>query len=206
MRVDGLVLFFRMSISCFFFNFELHFDENAIEYVENFISGCSQSEINRMLPKADERRRYSKRTLSYESMQLHQPKRPKIDDQIDIDFEDFREKENSLSPQEVNENFVLENLTLEKAVAIAEVTLSKLPDTMPVFFAKDYDKLVKAGTIGNEDITILLMTNLLTENGLGPGVANIEARDNKKRERENDDERGDEEKVICLFLHSNFLS
>ncbi|XP_044752882.1 symplekin isoform X2 [Coccinella septempunctata] len=155
--------------------------------------GCSQSDINRMLPKTEERKRYAKRTLSFESLQLHQPKRQKIDDHVDIDFDDFKEK--GMSPQEVNEKFVSEKLTLQKVIEIVEVTLNKLPDTMPSTFGKDYEKLVKAGSVGNEEITIMILANLLTEYGVGPGGRSLESSDTKKRERENDDEKGDEDKA-----------
>ncbi|XP_045470394.1 symplekin [Harmonia axyridis] len=170
----------------------------ASDYIEQITPilielGCSQSEINRMLPKTEERKRYAKRTLSFESLQLHQPKRKKVEDHINVEFEDFQEKR--LTPQEINEKFVLEKLNLLKVVEIVEVTLVELPDNMPSSFAKDYDKLLKAGSVGNEEITVMMLATLLTENGLGPGGPVVESNDSKKRERENDDDKGDEDKA-----------
>ncbi|KAL3281104.1 hypothetical protein HHI36_004328 [Cryptolaemus montrouzieri] len=156
--------------------------------------GFSQNDITKMIPKAEERRKYTKRTLSFESLQLHQPKRQKIDAEIDVDAEESKDRK--LTPEEINEKFVADKLTLEKVVEIIEISLTKLPDTMPVSFTKDYDKFVKAGSVGNKEIIHMLMANLLTENGLGPGGPIEKSEDKgKKREREGDDDRGDEDKA-----------
>lgn len=151
-----------------------------------YIIGCTQQEINKLVPKAEDRRRYNKRMLSSESLIQQNNKRARLDPSV---YDDEDENESLfLTPQEANEQFILENLTLEKAVYLIFTHIPKLPSVAPTEFLGDYEVFVTQGNIGKIHLANVLAQQF-TESKVGPGVQ-IEAKqkaveaDRKKREKE----------------------
>lgn len=149
--------------------------------------GCSQFEISKMIPKSEERRKYAKRTLSLESQQLYNPKRPRLEDnnlqQMEQDIIDKK-----LTPLEINEKFILENLSIDRVIQIIEVSFKNLPNAAPSSFLKDYDKYVQGGTVGKIEIIATLLGMQFLEKSLGPGgklLDDINQRDKKDEKSEN---------------------
>lgn len=95
-----------------------------------------------MIPKADERRKYNKRMLSAESLVVQQNiKRARLEDPSHNDVEETFDP--LLTPQEVNEQFILDNLTLEKAVYLIVTSIPKLPlQVSPTFHLANNLKIV----------------------------------------------------------------
>ncbi|KAG5864258.1 hypothetical protein JTB14_019630 [Gonioctena quinquepunctata] len=169
----------------------------AYEYVDQISPilselGCSQSEINKFLPKSDERRKYKKRTLSSESLVQQSVKRARVERSFD-----FEESEPQLTPQEANEQFILENLSLEKAVYLIFTNIPKLPNTVPTAFIKDYAEFVNSGNIGKIHLANVLAKQF-TEANIGPGSKIVEKRkspeQSKKRNRDTEEGKDDREK------------
>ncbi|CAH1966093.1 unnamed protein product [Acanthoscelides obtectus] len=129
--------------------------------------GCSQQEINKMIPKADERRKYNKRMLSSESL-IHQSAMKRRLEHEPMDAEDVP-VESQLTPQEINEQFIMENLTLEKAVYLIVTNIPKLPPTLPPDFVRDYADFVTSGNIGKVHVANVMAAQF-TEAGVGPGA------------------------------------
>ncbi|KAJ8916157.1 hypothetical protein NQ315_016296 [Exocentrus adspersus] len=159
--------------------------------------GCSQQEITKLISKPEERKKYNKRTLSSEST-IHQiSKKPRLE-QSPFEFDDTNDSQ-FLTPQEANEQFILENLTLEKAVYLIFTHIPKLPNAMPPDFVGDYQKYFKGGTIGKIPLANVLAEQF-TEAGVGPGVK-VPVREtapettSKKREREPDETKEEKEKL-----------
>ncbi|CAH1176158.1 unnamed protein product [Phaedon cochleariae] len=162
----------------------------AYEYVSKITPillelGCSQSEINKMIPKADERRKYNKRALSSESLVVQQSvKRARLE-QPSFDIEETVDPQ--LTPQEANEQFILENLSLEKAVYLIFTNIPKLPNTVPADFISDYAEFVSSGNIGKIHLANI-MAKQFTEAKVGPGSKIVEKQKSpeltKKRSRE----------------------
>ncbi|CAH0557110.1 unnamed protein product [Brassicogethes aeneus] len=155
--------------------------------------GCSQSDITKATSKPEDRKKYTKRTLSAESSVQSAAKKPKLD--TNYDYEDANEIGVALTPIETNEQFVNENLSVDKAVYLMMTSIPKLPSTMPQDFAKVYNKYVHSGRIGKAHCVHLLAKQLL-DNRLGPG-GKMEPPPqkekepeviSKKREREVDEE------------------
>ncbi|KAJ8979540.1 hypothetical protein NQ317_017688 [Molorchus minor] len=176
--------------------------------------GCTQQEITRAIPKADDRRKYSKRSLSSESLVYQLSKKPRLDTNFDFDNDTNDALDNVfLNPQEANEQFILENLTLEKAVYLIFTHIPKLPNTVPPEFLNDYAKFYKTGNIGKLYLAAVLGEQF-TEANVGPG-AKIAAREkalevSKKREREQEEEKEKpppkKEKVKVLRIKTLKLS
>lgn len=169
-----------------------------------YFTGCTSQEINKLLPKADERRRYQKRTLSSESLIQQNNKRARLDPNV---FDDEDENESLfLNPQEANEQFILENLSLEKAVYLIFTHIPKLPSVAPTEFLKDYETYVTQGYIGKIHLANVLAQQF-TEAKVGPGVQ-IEAKqkaieaERKKREKE---EELKNEKVRKSYSRYKFI-
>ncbi|XP_063902796.1 symplekin isoform X2 [Zophobas morio] len=142
----------------------------AYEFVEKLTPmltdlGYSQQEISKMVPKAEERRKYCKRTLSMESLQIYN-KKPRLDPQIDFDNDTNDSEPQSL--QEINEQFVMENFTLEKAVQLIFSSINKLPTTMPFEFSKEYSKFVDSGRVGQVEILAKILATQMTEASVSP--------------------------------------
>ncbi|XP_030752389.1 symplekin [Sitophilus oryzae] len=160
--------------------------------------GCSQNDINKMLPKIEDRRKYQKRSLGLDALSQQLSKKPRIDPLLLVDLEDNDSNQTPLSPQDVNEKFILDNLTLEKAIYLIITNIPKLPLTMPASFAKDYSKYVSSGRIGKEHLAGALAVQFV-EAKVGPGVDVIpEKPESNKRKRDNkevDEPKGKEEKI-----------
>lgn len=170
----------------------------SYDYVSNISCilldlGCSQSEINKMIPKADERRKYNKRMLSAESLVVQQNiKRARLEDPSHNDVEETFDP--LLTPQEVNEQFILDNLTLEKAVYLIVTSIPKLPLQPPSEFIRDYADYVNSGNIGRIHLANALAKQF-TEANIGPGknVKQKTPTESKKRARE-EEAKEDKEK------------
>ncbi|XP_074025533.1 symplekin scaffold protein [Leptinotarsa decemlineata] len=171
----------------------------AYEYVDQISPilselGCSQSEINKLIPKSDERKKYKKRTLSSESLVQKSVKRARLDhNSFDID----ESTDSQLTPLEANEQFILENLTLEKAVYLIFTNIPKLPNTVPTDFIKDYAEFVNLGNIGKIHLANVLAKQF-TQANVGPGKKIAEKlkslEQSKKRSRESEDNKDEREK------------
>lgn len=153
-----------------------------------------------MIPKADERRRYNKRMLSSESLIQQNSKRARLDPNV---FDDDDEIDSQfLTPQEANEQFILENLTLAKAVYLIFTHIPKLPNTAPTDFLKEYASFVSQGNIGKIHLANVLAQQF-TMAQIGPGV-HIEARQKvieaEKKKREKEEESKNEKVTYFIFV------
>lgn len=161
------------------------------------LSGCTQQEINKLTPKAEDRRKYNKRTLSSESLIQQSSKRARLDQSM---FDDEEENDTvHLTPQEANEQFILENLTLEKAVYLIFTHIPKLPSSAPTEFIRDYEIFVAQGNIGKIHLANVLAQQFI-EAKVGPGVqieTKQRAMDAEKKKREREEEMKNEKVDIC---------
>ncbi|KAB0797876.1 hypothetical protein PPYR_08869 [Photinus pyralis] len=137
----------------------------SFDYLESLTTmlvelGYSMQELERMLPKADERRRYVKRSLNDE--QLQPTKRPRLE-------QDPNSEQQKLAT-DINEKFVLEKLNIDIAVQLVLKTLPKLPQTMPNQFKIDYSAFIKMGHVGELKVLGKMVAIQLLEAGLGPGA------------------------------------
>lgn len=162
-----------------------------------FFLGCSQQDITKLIPKLEDRKRYNKRTLSLESSVMQTAKKPRIDPST-FELDDTSDSQ-FITPQEANEQFILENLTLEKAVYLIFTHIPKLPNTIPPNFVADYQKYFKGGNVGKIALANVLAEQF-TDANVGPG-AKIVVKErtpeitNKKREREPEEAKEEKEKV-----------
>lgn len=122
--------------------------------------GYTQQDITKMLPKAEERRKYCKRSLSMESLQIYN-KKPRLDPHIDFDNDT-----NDSETQDFNEVFLMENFKLEKVVQLVISSMSQLPAQVPNEFIKEYGKYVEDGKIGNVNFLTKTLANYLTDAGI----------------------------------------
>ncbi|XP_060516392.1 symplekin [Cylas formicarius] len=147
----------------------------AFEYISRLTPllldlGYLQQDINKMIPKAEERRKYQRRTLSLESSIEQLSKRPRLEQVSSMDYDDTNDSNfPSMTPQEVNEKFIMENLTIEKAIYLIFTNVPKLPNIMPASFVKDYGKYVLSGRIGREYLAEALAAQFLAAK-VGPGA------------------------------------
>ncbi|EFA02993.1 Symplekin-like Protein [Tribolium castaneum] len=170
----------------------------AYEFVEKLTPmltdlGYSQQDILKMVPKPDERRKYCKRTLSVESLQIYN-KRPRLDPQIE--FDNDTNDSDSQTLQELNENFVSENFTLERAVQMVFASMSKLPATMSPDFAKEYGKYVDSGKVGQFDVLTKLIATYLTEAGVSPSSKSFAKKVEEFRQQEKEEEDKEEKEKL----------
>jgi symplekin len=170
----------------------------AYEFVEKLTPllidlGYSQQDIIKIVPKAEERRKYCKRTLSLESLQIYN-KRPRLDPQIEFDNDTNDSEPQSL--QDLNEQFVAENFSLERAVQLIFSSISKLPSTMPSEFNKEYGKYLESGKIGQVDVVTKILASQFTEAGISPpGRALLKRSDEIRLEKELEEEKEEKEKL-----------
>lgn len=182
------------------------------QYCNNLkiLSGCTQQEINKLTPKAEDRRKYNKRTLSSESLIKQSSKRARLDPSMFMDDEDIDSL--LLTPQEANEQFILENLTLEKAVYLIFTHIPKLPSSAPTEFIRDYEIFVAQGNIGKIHLANVLAQQFI-ETKVGPGVqieAKQKAMEAEKKKREKEEEIKNEKVAIlncniCYVFEYLFL-
>ncbi|KAL1491323.1 hypothetical protein ABEB36_011936 [Hypothenemus hampei] len=161
--------------------------------------GYSQSEITKMIPKAEDRRKYQKRTLLD---QVERPaKKPRTSKVVESQVTSIEDEEpdkvtSSQTPEEVNTRFIMNNLTIEKAIYLIITNIPKMPLNMPTSFKNNYAKYVSSGRIGKQYLAEIL-ANQFVEAKVGPGV-NVkpeERIESTKRKRELPDEvKLDEEK------------
>ncbi|KAF7266373.1 hypothetical protein GWI33_020398 [Rhynchophorus ferrugineus] len=160
--------------------------------------GCSQNDINKMIPKIEERRKYQKRSLSSENLQQPVAKKFRSDVIPSFDLEDNDTNLVPMTPLAANEKFVFDNLTVEKAVYLVMTSIPKLPPVVPPSFLKDYAKYVFSGRIGKEHIASCMASQFLDAK-VGPGVDIVcpEKLDTNKRKRDRDaDELKEREEKI----------
>lgn len=153
-----------------------------------------------MVPKPDERRKYCKRTLSMESLQIYN-KRPRLDPQIEFD-NDSNDSFGSQSLQDLNEQFVSENFSLEKVVQMIFSSMSKLPNSMSSEFSREYGKYVDSGRVGQVDVLVKILASYLTEAGISPTSKGFQKKveEIKTQEKEIEEEKDEREKVNITFF------
>lgn len=150
--------------------------------------GYTQQDVTKMIPKPEDRRKYSKRVLSAESsIQSSASKRARLDTNFDYEDNDSLPE----APFIWSEQTLLENLTLEKTVYLIITTISKLPSTMPYGFRENYNKYVKSGNINKNTLASILINQFVDAEIVPKSSKNLHDKEldviNKKRERENDD-------------------
>ncbi|CAG9771248.1 unnamed protein product [Ceutorhynchus assimilis] len=159
--------------------------------------GCTQNEINKLVPRSDERRKYQKRTLAESSERAskrarvertHEEEVPVIQLQPE-EIEEEEELSLAKTPQEANEKFINTNLTVEKAIYLIFTNIPKLPINMPASFNKEYAKYVSSGRIGKQYLAEVLAAQFVDAK-VGPGV-NVKVEEKleqtNKRKRDNED-------------------
>lgn len=135
--------------------------------------------------------------MSLESSIIQIAKKPRIEPSA-FELDDTNDSQ-FMTPQEANEQFILENLTLEKAVYLIFTHIPKLPNAIPPSFIIDYQKYFKGGNVGKIPLANVLAEQF-TEANVGPG-AKIVVKErtpettNKKREREPEEAKEEKEKV-----------
>lgn len=145
-----------------------------------------------MIPKPEERKRYSKRTLSMESLQIYN-KRPRLEPHID--FNNDSNDSDSPTLEDLNEQAIQKNFSLEKAVQLIFSSINNLPATMPVEFAREYNKYVEAGTVGQTNLLVKLLTSQIIEAGISTSIKNtIKKNEEQKLEDMDVEEEKDEPK------------
>ncbi|KAH1013541.1 hypothetical protein HUJ04_002523 [Dendroctonus ponderosae] len=166
--------------------------------IKRELPGCSQSEISKMVPKSEDRRKYQKRALPDPTERAAKRARTEPINEITIDED---EPETSIgapqTPLEANEKFINDNLTIDKAIYLIFTNIPKLPLNMPASFHKDYAKFVLSGRIGKNHLAEALAAQFV-EAKVGPGV-NIkpeEKPESAKRKRDIDDVNTEEETVF----------
>lgn len=162
--------------------------------------GCNTQEINKMIPKSDERRKYNKRTLSSESLVQQSMKKPRLTVTESEYIDEFIDP--NLTPLEINEQYILENLTLEKAVYLIVTNIPKLPTAVLPDFIKDYAPFSSTGNIGKIHLASVMAKQFI-EAGVGPGIkvvpkevsseVSIRKSSNRKRDRECEDIQSDKD-------------
>lgn len=158
--------------------------------------GSTPQEIARVLPKVDESRKYNKRALPQEGE--NDPKRIKLEDKSSEE-DNYTKQQRAIT---MNENYLIEKLTLPTASEIVLKGLLELPQKMPNNFKVDYNEALKKGKPGEVKTVARLMAELFVENGVGPGSSIIgkgvllrkQEDIKKKRPREDDDEQ---EPQVC---------
>lgn len=168
--------------------------------------GCSSSEINKVLPKPDERRKYTKRKMPTEAPQIS--KKPRIETPPEPE-ETTAEKQQKVA-NEVNEKYILDNLTLEKAVHLVITGLNKIPNSMPSNFTNNYSGFVKNAQVGQPKIIAKLLAKQFFEADVGPGTKAAAKAVIKSSKVTDDDkmeiEDGKEEKEKVFKIHLHFFS
>lgn len=129
--------------------------------------GCSSSEINKVLPKLEERRKYAKRKIPTESPQIS--KKARIETPPEVEETTSAEKQQKVA-NEVNEKYILDNLTLEKAVHLVITGLNKTPNSMPSHFTNEYSVFVKNAQVGQPKVIAKLLAKQFFEADVGPGT------------------------------------
>ncbi|KAF5275676.1 hypothetical protein FQA39_LY06788 [Lamprigera yunnana] len=172
----------------------------AFDYLDNVTSmltelGYTQQEVQKMIPKIDERRRYIKR--SYVDEQPQHSKKARIDKDLDSEPQKLA--------TEINEKFVYEKLNIDTGVQLVLSTLPKLPSIMPHQFKIDYTAFVKMGHVGELKLLAKMLAIQLLEAGLGPGVEALKNHDvvkekspiieNNKKKDEDEDKSHKKERV-----------
>lgn len=164
--------------------------------------GCSSSEINKILPKPEERRKYAKRKVPTESQQIS--KRPRIGTPPEIEETTALERQQKVA-NEVNEKYVLDNLTLEKAVHLVITGLNKIPNNMPSSFSNEYLVFVKNAQVGQPKVIAKLLAKQFFEADVGPGTKAAAKAVIKSSKVVDDDkieiEDGKEEKEKVFFFN-----
>ncbi|XP_018561363.1 symplekin isoform X1 [Anoplophora glabripennis] len=158
--------------------------------------GCTQQDIAKLIPKLEDRKKYNKRTLSTESSVQQIVKKPRLE-ASSFELDDTNDSQFD-TPQEANEHFILENLTLEKAVYLIFTHIPKLPNTIPPNFVADYQKYFKGGNVGKMPLANVLAEQF-TEARVGPGAKVVVKErtpetNSKKRERESEETKDEKEK------------
>ncbi|XP_017776938.1 PREDICTED: symplekin [Nicrophorus vespilloides] len=157
--------------------------------------GLTQNEINKMIPKVDENRKYTKRTLSPDT-QERATKKPRLDiAENDPDYDLVVKQKQAL---EVNENFIKDKLSKNLTVELVLKGLYDVPSRMPSIFKTDYAESLKLGPAGDIGIVAKLLSEQMVEAGVGPGSKiigktmlikdKLENKESKKRLRDEDDE------------------
>lgn len=124
-------------------------------------------EIAKLLPKAEERKKYIKRPMpQQESQQVS--KKPRLEKEPEVDTDTYEKQQKKAL--ELNEKYVTENLTMEKVVHFVVTGLNSIPATMPAQFVTEYGKQVKAGQVGQLKMIAKLMAAQFLEAGVGPGA------------------------------------
>lgn len=126
--------------------------------------GCTSQEITKLLPKPEERKRYSKRSLNTESTQI--AKKARLETQPANDGLEKQQK----AALEANEKYIIDGLTLEKAVSLIVTGLNKVPAAMPNFFSDEYAVFVQSGQVGQTKIIAKLLAKQFLDADLGPGA------------------------------------
>lgn len=138
--------------------------------------------------------------LSSESLIQQNNKRARLDPSL---FDDDDDMDNIfLTPQEANEQFILDNLTLEKAVYLIFTHIPKLPNSPPAEFIKDYSTFVTQGNIGKIHLANVLAQQF-TDAKVGPGTqveAKQKAAEAEKKKREKEEEAKNEKVFNICFL------
>lgn len=109
---------------------------------------------------------------------------------------------------ELNEKYVIDNLSMDKLVHLVVTGLNSVPATMPAQFVTEYGKHVKLGQVGQLKIITKLMAAQFLEAGVGPGKKVVTKSppvvekliDESCIKVEKDDSKDDKDKVLTIFF------
>lgn len=171
-----------------------------------FFQGLTQQEVQKLIPKAEERRRYTKRVIQEEPSHQNN-KKAKLDSSSNSDLNEQLQK----LATETNEKYVLERLNIDTAVQLVLSTSPKLPAVIPNQFKIDYTAFMKMGHVGELKVLAKMLAIQLLEAGIGPGADVLKDPPNQKekspeqessKKRELDDD--DKDKVCVIIIYYLF--
>lgn len=143
----------------------VHFNLQCTLVFYFLLLGCQAQEVTKLLPKPEERRKYVKRTIPFDSVQIS--KKPRLEKQKEKTVDPAEKQKAAL---EANEKYVLDNLSIEKTVHLVMSGLTKVPNVMPSQFANDYVGFINSGQVGQPKVIAKLLGAQFLEIGLGPGA------------------------------------
>ncbi|KAF5307789.1 hypothetical protein FQR65_LT06661 [Abscondita terminalis] len=138
----------------------------AHDYLENITTmlielGYTQQELQKMVPKIEDRRKFVKRSY-VDDQPLPQSKKARLDKDEGADQQKLA--------TEANEKYVLDKLNIDTVVRLVLSTLPKLPATIPAQFKIDYAAFLKMGHVGDGKVLGTMLAIQLLEAGVGPGM------------------------------------
>ncbi|GJQ67330.1 hypothetical protein Trydic_g8229 [Trypoxylus dichotomus] len=125
--------------------------------------GCSQQDILKSMAKVDDRAKRQPKRVN-DSIETNNVKKARMEIDPDLDTQ-----EKQLSAAELNEQYIIDNLSKSVVIQIVMKALQIVPDTMPAQFKTDYNDLLKYEQAGHSKTIARQLAYQFVEAGVGPG-------------------------------------